>query len=62
MLRCVFEGSEVHKRRRYAPDQRIKLLFPQQNNPSLQVKEEKELKMEIRLTIFTLGLQQNHLL
>ncbi|OTA18086.1 vibriobactin utilization protein ViuB [Xenorhabdus vietnamensis] len=28
--------------RRYAPDQRIKLLFPLKNNPSLQVKEGEE--------------------
>ncbi|MDC9596343.1 siderophore-interacting protein [Xenorhabdus anantnagensis] len=27
ILRCVFEGSEAHKMRRYAPDQRIRLLF-----------------------------------
>ncbi|KMJ46266.1 iron utilization protein [Xenorhabdus khoisanae] len=42
ILRCVFEGSEVHKMQRYAPDQRIKLLFPQPSNPSLKVKEGKD--------------------
>ncbi|PHM63462.1 siderophore-interacting protein [Xenorhabdus ishibashii] len=42
ILRCVFEGSEVHKMRQHAPDQRIKLLFPQASNPSLQIKEGKD--------------------
>ncbi|CDH03620.1 siderophore-interacting protein [Xenorhabdus bovienii] len=37
ILRCVFQGPDVHRMRRYAPDQRIKLLFPVQNNPALKL-------------------------
>ncbi|OTA18761.1 vibriobactin utilization protein ViuB [Xenorhabdus beddingii] len=38
LLRCVFEGPEVHRMLRYAPDQRIKLLFPQPGHPLIKVK------------------------
>ncbi|PHM37968.1 vibriobactin utilization protein ViuB [Xenorhabdus mauleonii] len=39
LVRCVFESSEVHKMRRHAPDQRIKLLFPQPSHPAMKVNE-----------------------
>lgn len=38
ILRCVFRGPEVHQMQRYAPDQRIKLLFP--TSDSLRLKPE----------------------
>lgn len=28
LVRCVFEGADIHRMKLEAPDQRIKLLFP----------------------------------
>ncbi|MDX7988342.1 siderophore-interacting protein [Xenorhabdus sp. 12] len=39
LVRCVFESSDVNKMRRHAPDQRIKLLFPQPSHPSIRINE-----------------------
>ncbi|CAI1639590.1 Vibriobactin utilization protein ViuB [Serratia entomophila] len=37
LLRCVFEGPEVHRMKLEAPDQRIKLLFPAADGQSPQL-------------------------
>ncbi|AOM40884.1 siderophore-interacting protein [Xenorhabdus hominickii] len=40
ILRCVFNGPEVHQMQRYAPDQRIKLLLPLANSIELKLNSE----------------------
>ncbi|CAI0840139.1 siderophore-interacting protein [Serratia grimesii] len=37
LLRCVFEGPDVHRMKLEAPDQRIKLLFPAEEGQNLRL-------------------------